>query len=167
MTLRPCVSIVLSLALTAASLVEATPKPVELRWSELEGAVKDQTVEFTTKEGVTLRGDVLSVRPDALVMNARRTSNAKLFPKGGATVPRASIQTLRIIKVKSSWGRNLGVTTGVIAGLGLGGYAAAKSNQSGGTSLAIALVLTGVVSFAGYALGKQADTRTTVIQIIP
>ncbi len=86
MTMKPCFSLVLSLALVAA-MVQAESQPVELKWSELGALITGHTVEFTTKEGVKLSGDVVSVRPDALVLEAKRTSNAKLFPKGGATVP--------------------------------------------------------------------------------
>ncbi len=165
MTMKPCFSLVLSLALVATT-VQAESQPVELKWSELGALITGHTVEFTTKEGVKLSGDVVSVRPDSLVLEAKRTSNAKLFPKGGATISQESIDTIRLIRIKGKAGRAIATTLGVLSGLTLGGYAAL---QTGGDSapavIATFLAVVGATTVGGHFIGRAADRKVTTIHV--
>ena len=165
MNMKPCLSLVLSIALVS-SAVQAESKPVDLKWSELGSLVTGHFVEFTTKDGVKLAGDVVSVRPDELVLDAKRTSDAKQFPKGGATVPQASIDTLRLIRTKGRAGRAIGTTLGVVSGLTLGGYAAVQTGgDSAAGTIATFLVVAGVTTVAGHFIGRAADSTVTTIHI--
>ena len=162
MTTQSCIA----LTLLCAGLAQAENPPVELKWSELAAVVTGQTIEFTTKDGVTLRGNVVSVRPDELVLQAKHTSNPKLFPKGGATLPRTSLDTLRMIKTKGAWGRRLGTMLGLVAGLTLGGYAAARVNGPDAAILTTFLGIAGAATVGGFFLGRSADRKVTMIRII-
>ncbi len=165
MNLKPCFSLVLSIVL-ACPAVPAESKPVDLKWSELGPLVTGHFVELTTKDGVKLAGDVVSVRPDALVLDAKRTSDAKLIPKGGATLPRASIDTLLLIRTKGRAGRAIGTTLGVVSGLTLGSYAAVQTgSDSAAGVIATFLVVAGVTTVAGHFIGRAADRKVTTIHI--
>ena len=139
--------------------LHAETKAVEIKWSELSSLVTGHAIEFTTKEGVSLKGDVVAVRPEELVLNVRRSSNPKLTPIGGAVIARASLDSFRLVRTRGKWGRSVGTTLGVVSGLTLGGYAAA--------GIATFLVITGAVTVAGHYLGRSADRKTTSFQIVP
>lgn len=163
MTTQSCIAI----TILCAGLAQAENKPVELKWSELAAVVTGQNIEFTTKEGVTLRGNVVSVRPEEMVLDAKHTSNPKIFSKGGVTVPRTSVDTLRMIKTKAAWGRRLGTTLGLVAGLTLGGYTAANAGGSDAAILTTFLGITGAATVGGFFLGRSADRKVTMIRIVP
>ena len=163
MNTKSCIA---ALSILCVGLAQAENRPVDLKWSELAAVVTGQTIEFTTKEGVTLRGNVVSIRPEELVLEAKHTSNPKLFPKGGATVPRTSVDTLRMIKTKAAWGRRLGTTLGLVAGLTLGGYTAARTGGSDAAILTTFLGITGATTVGGFFLGRSADRKVTTIRII-
>ena len=147
--------------------LHAEPKPVEIKWSELSALVTGHAIEFTTKEGVSLKGDVVAVRPEELVLNVKRSSNPKLTPTGGAAIARASLDSFRLVRTRGKWGRSVGTTLGVVSGLTLGGYAAAQTADSAAVGIATFLVITGAVTVAGHYLGRAADRKTTSFQIVP
>ena len=163
MTTQSCIA----LTVLCAGLAQAENKPVELKWSELAAVVTGQNIEFTTKEGVTLRGNVVSVRPEEMVLDAKHTSNPKIFSKGGVTVPRTSVDTLRMIKTKAAWGRRLGTTLGLVAGLTLGWYTAYRTQGSDAAVLTTFLGITGAATVGGFFLGRSADRKVTTIRIVP
>ena len=163
---RSRLSLLLMMTLVSAP-VHAESKPVDLRWTELGPVITGQAVEFTTKEGVSLRGDVVSVRPEELVLDVKRTSNAQSTPKGGATIARSSLDSLRIVREKGRWGRRMGTTLGLVTGLTLGAYTAANVNDSAGPGIATFLAITGGTTVVGHFLGRAADRRATTIRIVP
>lgn len=67
MTCKSHLSCFLILALFS-TVVHAETKPVEIKWSELSSLVTGQAIEFTTNQGVSLKGDVVAVRPEGLVL---------------------------------------------------------------------------------------------------
>src|SRR6185436_13936812 len=87
----------LMIALIACqSEAQAAPVPLELRWNELNPAIYGHKVEITMPGAITLKGDVAAVREDSLVLNVKRTSNAKAFPRGNAVIPRSAVTLLRL-----------------------------------------------------------------------
>jgi len=161
------VSVLVAFALVAQSTAMAAPKPVELRWSELSSAIQGRTIQLTLPEGVTVGGEVTVVREDSLVLNVHKTSDSKTYPKGSATIPRESVTVLSVKETHGRWGRKMGTSLGTLTGVLAGGYVAAKSASSAGSGLAIFGVITGAGSLGGYYLGKSADTRDTLIRIVP
>ena len=75
--------------------------------------------------------------------------------------------TLRMIKTKAAWGRRLGTTLGLAAGLTLRGYTAAKTGGSDAAILTTFLGITGAATVGGFFLGRSADRKVTTIRIVP
>ena len=123
MTLRAPVALFLTLLLVGQSSTFAASKPVELKWNELSTVIYGQSVELTVPDASTIKGDVVAVRDDALVLDVKTTSNAKAFPKGNAAIPRASVTLLKLEKHGSNW-RTTGTIIGVLSGVMVGGYIA-------------------------------------------
>jgi hypothetical protein len=144
--------------LLSQSTAMAAPKPVEVKWSELGAIISGRTVELILLEGPKLRGDVDAVREDALVLDVTKTSDVKAYPKGGATIPRASVTTLKLERPRGHWGRTVGSLGGLMAGAALGGL---------GDNLTAAFYGAVAGSIAGYYIGKAADKKGTVIRIVP
>ncbi len=78
----------------------------------------------------------------------------------------AAITLITLVKQRGSWGRSMGTTVGVVAGLGIGGYSAAHTD-SGGAAVAVLVAVTSGVAVIGYYAGKGLDTRRTRITILP
>ena len=136
---------------------EGRPAPVEMRWSELGPVVVNQRVAVTLKDGRVVRGEALAVRDTELLLEA------KSGPKGSMTIPRESITGLTVTRTKGSGGRIFGSIVGVVGGMWIAGYAASNSDSGwpifiGGTT---------ALGVLGYYAGKQVDTRTTRITIVP
>ena len=97
---RPWLAIVLVSGLTLQSGAAADQThPVELAWSELSATIAGQTVELMLPDGTAVAGKATLLRTTELVMDIGRSSNTKLHPKGGATIPRAEISTLTMKRV--------------------------------------------------------------------
>src|ERR1700687_4019964 len=96
MLLRTPVVFLLSLLLVGQSNTFAASAPVELKWNELNTVIYGQIVELTLPGAFKIKGDVLAVREDALVLDIKTTSDAKAFPRGNAVIPRASVTLLKL-----------------------------------------------------------------------
>jgi hypothetical protein len=150
----------------------AALRPMELKWSELDSVISGHAVELTLPGGARVKGDVAAVREDALAIDVRKTSDAKAYPKGGTTIPRASVTTLRLERSRGHWGRILGPLGGSVAGALLGGYITnAVTDQRDLANLGkvgfVGLVSGVAGGVAGYYLGRVADRKVIVIRIMP
>ena len=167
MRVKPAIAAVLVLALVGQQSGIAAANPLELRWNELAPLISGKAVDLTVPGGARLRGEVVTIREDALLLDLKQSSDLKAFPKGNAVVPRASVSTLSVTRERGKWGRRMGTTVGTLAGLSVGGYTAAKSDQSAGATLAIFTVIAAGVIVGGYYLGRSLDTRKTQIHVTP
>ena len=165
MFLKRCVAAFVVLCLVQSN-VAAQSKPLELRWNELSQIILNQSVEVSLPGGATIRGDVAAVRDDSLVLDVKKTSDAKAFPKGNAAVPRTSVTLLKVMRSRGNWGRNLGTTVGVLSGVVVGGYTAGTTADSAGTFIPLFLVMAAGISLMGYFLGKSLDRKVTMIRIV-
>jgi hypothetical protein len=165
--LKSPVSVLVAFALVAQSTAMAAPKPVELKWSELGSTIQGRTINLTLPGGITVGGDVTVVRDESLVLNVHKTSDSKAFPKGNATIPKASVTVLSLTETRGRWGRKMGSGLGTLTGVLAGGYIAANTASSAGSGLAIFGVIAGAGTLGGYYLGKAADTRDTLIRVVP
>ena len=165
MTPKCAVAMLVSFCLVLGN-VQAETRPLELKWGELAPTVQGHPVELTLAGGVKVTGEVAAIREDAMVLDVSKTSDAKAYPKGNASVPRSSIQLLKL-KRAAGWGRTLGTTLGVLSGITVGGYAAGSTQKDAGPAIAVFLIVAGAISVGGYYLGKQADQRATTIRIVP
>ena len=144
----------------------AASTPIELRWVELNTAISGRSIELTLPGSITIKGEVVAVRDDGLVLDIKRTSDAKAFPKGNGLIPRGSVTLLKLEKRGSNW-RTTGTILGVLGGVVIGGYVAAKTANSPGSGIAIFIATSSAVSVAGRAAGGAADRSTRMIRIVP
>jgi hypothetical protein len=162
------ISLALSLAVVLAGqpIAFAASAPLELKWNELNATIYNKTVELTVPGAVTVKGDVAAVREDGLVLDIRKTSDPKQFPKGNAMIPRASVTLLKVEQHGSNW-RTMGTVIGSIGGVALGGYIAAKTANSEGAGVAIFITTASAAAIAGHIAGGSADRKTKMIRVVP
>lgn len=155
----------LALVLVAQSSAFAAAAPVELRWSELNALIFGKKVQLVLPGGANVEGTVAAIREDALVLDVSKTSDKKAQPKGNAVIPRSSV-TLLQLEQKRGGRRTIGTVLGVLGGVVLGGYVAAKTANSGGAGIAVFLGVAAAGSLAGWAAGGAADHKTTMIRVL-
>ena len=165
MTLRCTVAVPVLFCLVQASM-QAEARPLELKWGELAPTIQGHPVELTLTGGTRVSGDVAAIRDDVMVLDVKKTSDAKAYPKGNASIPRGSIQLVEL-KRSGAWGKTLGTTLGVLSGVAVGGYVAGTTQNDAGPGLAVFLVIAGAMSIGGYLLGRRADQRATRIRVVP
>jgi hypothetical protein len=134
--------------------------PVEMKWSELAPIVVNQHVEIALADGRIVRGEALAVRDAELLVQTKGD------PPGGTRVARESIKGVTVKQTRGSGWRTFGTVVGVIGGLWLTGYAA-WATDSAAVGWTVFLGGTTALGVVGYQLGKQGDTRTTRITILP
>ena len=149
-------------AATAPVPVQANGRPaaVEMKWSELGPIVVNQRVDVALKDGRVVRGEALAVRDTELLLEAKSDT------KGSMTIPRESITGLTVTRTKGSGGRVFGSIVGIVGGMWIGGYTA-STTDSAAAGIPIFLGVSTLTGVLGYYAGKQIDTRTTRITIVP
>ena len=165
--LKSTISLTVCLAVLTQSTAMASPKPLELQWSELSSRIEGRTIELILPDGTFVGGEVTVVRAETLVLEIRRTSDSKTYPKGSLSIPKASVTLIKLIETHGQWGRKMGSGLGFLAGALVGGYIAEKTSDSGGTAAAIFGAIAGSATVAGYYIGKSADARHTLIRVLP
>ena len=99
-------------------------------------------------------------------MDVTKASGQQLYALGNAEIPRKDIGIIKLQRTRGSWGRTLGTVIGVVAGLGGGGYAAARTD-SGGAAVGVLVAVTSATAVSGYYAGRSLDRRMTLIRIVP
>jgi hypothetical protein len=156
LTRKGAVAIPVLLCLLQAG-VQAETRPLELKWGELAPTVQGHSVELTLTGGILLTGDVAAIRDDAMVLDVKKASDSKAYPKGNGTVPRSSIQLLKL-KRSAVWGKTLGTTLGVLSGLTVGGYVVGETQNHVGPAILLFLVIAGAMSVGGYLVGGKSTS---------
>jgi len=162
-----------ALLLAVAAIAAAADKPrgseaktFRLQWQDLDRLAHGHRADLVLPNGAVLGGKVLAVESDALVLDLKKTSDKKAWPRGRASIPRAQVSHLRITKVKSTWrivGTSIGLAVGTIVTIPL-----VLFNQSSEARLMLAVVpALSVPAAAGYGLGWGADHKKTEIDIEP
>ncbi len=161
----------LALLLTVAAVALAADKrrdgemrPYSLQWQDLERLAHGNRADLVLPNGTELGGKVLAVESDALVLDLKKTSDKKTWPKGRASVPRAQVSHVRITKIGSRW-RITGVTIGaVIAALVVTPVILYNDSSEARLALSSTLIFA-IPTAAGYGLGWSADHKKTEIDI--
>jgi len=109
------VAISLFLLLAAPTAGDAEARPLEMKWNELAGMIGGQRLELVLTGGKSVRGTGISVRQDSLLMDL--TSPDAGYSKGSSSIPRTSIELIKLHQARGAWGRNIGTTLGVISGV--------------------------------------------------
>mgnify|MGYP001073391050 CR=1 FL=1 len=175
-------------AAALAVLLAARPVPaaseLQLRWSELPPIVSGKTATLTLLRGAVLRGQVLSVGPEALYMQVKSTSYTDAYPKGRAEIPRESVAVIELTRTNVLRKAFIGVKTGVCLGLAAAGVMLFSSLSKNSTSkekdpeaarskLKTTLIYIGALSVAaGVKFGIDAaratgETIVMTIRLIP
>lgn len=139
-------------------------KQVQISWEELSALVIDRKISTTLPDGTRLEGEALAVRPEALLLDVRKTSNKKLHPKGQTAVPRPDVSEVRVIRLRAPVMRIIG---GILGGFGGAFGAGALGFVIDSVAVVVPIMLLGIPlsAVAGYYAGKLADTSTTRLLI--
>jgi hypothetical protein len=156
-------------------LAEGAP-PTHVKWENLS-IVQGQTVRIFLPGGF-VTGKAASVEADALVVDVKKTSNPKTYPKGMLRVSREKLHRLEM-QTEGKTGRILLTSLGTIV-TGLTGYAVAEygidqcsfwssycphGHSAGAGAAAFGITAVGVVG--GYFAGNVLDKHWTAIEILP
>ena len=160
-------SILMCALCCAAPAAVASSNQVELKWSELAPLIIGQKVKLVLPGGPEIKGLAVAVREDALVLNVKKTSDRKAYPKGQNVIPRASMSTLQLETKHGSGGRTIGVIAGALGGLILGGDLVAHIATSEAVGISTFFGVSTGSTIAGYYLGKRYDRNVTIIRILP
>jgi hypothetical protein len=139
----------------------------QARWNELAPLLEGRELSIPLPGGAVVTGELLNVRADSLNLDIRKVSGRTDYRKGPASIPRASVVTIRATQSNGAWGRRMGVLIGQIAGLIAGGELVAHvatSERSGVPTFAAVDV---GATVAGYFLGKSRDKRELEIAVVP
>ncbi len=106
-------------------------KQVEMRWNELEAFLVQGQVKLVLPDTTFVEGEALAVAPGMLVVDVAKSSGPSAYPNGRAEIPRSSVTTIQLTRMKNARGR-VGLTvTGLVAGLAVAavaGYADASTS---------------------------------------
>ena len=147
----------------------AKRESVEVEWNDLDQLISGRKVALCLPDSTDIEGKVLSVAPDGLVMQIRKTSDAQAHAKGQALIPRSSVTALQLKKTKGPW-RTICTTIGAGGGFLLGGFvsvfvAPERSSLTAGTKAAFVAVMGGL-AIVGYLVGRKADRKVIIIRVI-
>jgi hypothetical protein len=131
-------------------------KVIELKWSALSPVIAGHNVELALPDGNVLKGKVLEVLPNALVLDVVKSSMEKAFPKGKNEIPRAQVVVLKLISSNAGKGAAIGVLVGIPLGIANGGL------QGVGNGIGTGVFCVGVGGLIGWA-----SHHTTIIKILP
>jgi hypothetical protein len=146
----------------------AADRQLRVNWTELAPNVTGRRILTVLTDGVMLEGKVAALKPEALVLEVKKTSDPIRF-RGTADVPRELVSTLRVSRPGWKW-RVIGPLTGFIGGGLAGGAIGGRVNPGGGFIISDGAA-TGITYGAlggaglGYFAGHFADRHTTIIQI--
>jgi len=160
---REAARLVASGEVVAAAVAQADDpvRSLELRWNEIGGLAVGQRIEIPLPDGRVVKGEAVAVRDDVILVDASTK------PKGSTSIPRSSVTQLTVMRTKGAGGRIAGTILGVIGGMYAGTALLIHTSDSGGASEWAFFGITTAVAVGGYHLGKQADTQTTRITIVP
>jgi hypothetical protein len=158
---------------TAAALVPAgrcgeksERRTFHLQWRDLERATRGYRIGLLLPSGIRLQGDVVAFEADELVLDVRKTSDKRAYPKGRSIVPRAEVTRLQIIKTRTTW-RKVGTVIGGSIGAGLAVPMVVLAQEGGSNAALTGILSVAVPAGAGYLLGWAADVDVVEIVVDP
>ena len=150
------------LALTIAPSGANAAALVHLQWKSLPSLV-GKTVKIAMPGGTAIMGKAVGVEPDALLVEVKRTSDAKAYPKGVTRVPRATLHRFEM-RTKGKAFRIVGTMLGSFIGL-VGGAMAAWGSRGNRASAAVIGIWSGG-TVGGYFLGNALDKDWKPVEIV-
>src|SRR5688572_26487843 len=129
-------------------------KTISLQWEDLAPLVAGREVEIVLPDGTKLKGAVYAVRPDSLILDVKKTSNKRAYPKGQQFVERASISSLDLRNKTIRW-RVIATIAGTLVGFFTGGYVYCMTDS----------IPLGLTVMAGLPIGLHAAARPVDVQV--
>ena len=154
--------------LMAPGIGLARAKPLEVRWNELAPMVTGHSVTLTLTDGMQVKGQVLTVREDALLLNV--STPVKGYEKGNGSVPRGSVVSIDVKRERGIGGRALGTVVGALGGMGFGVWVDARNNvlrSTVGEDVGAFIGIAAGGAVAGYFAGAAIDYKVTHIRVVP
>ena len=146
--------------------LECTAAPRELRttWRELAGVAAGRKISIVLPDGARVQGKVLAVESDKLMLDVTKTSDKRTFPKGTASLPRASVRSFTMIQTRTLW-KIVGTAIGLGGGLAIAAPVNAYAHNEGdGAPLAVAAIIA-VPTALGFLAGWSADRKKVTVTI--
>ncbi len=160
---------VIALAMSLLLVADAPAiEKVSLDWRDVAKATSGKKVVVVLSDQSQVGGKIVEVQSDRLVFDVRKTLPTDQHRKGRTSFPRKDVSMIRILRRGFWW-----QLTGASAGFFLGGYAGyqagsrAFGDNSGGRGLSLALVVMTGITLVGLLLGRQADQKTILIEVVP
>jgi hypothetical protein len=119
--MRRFIAVLITFVLLTGSTQSLVARQTQVRrtWDELSRMIQGMEIRMMLPDATLIRGQVLEVRPDVLVVDVRRTSNPRLHAKGRTEIPRSDVSTIELFSRRS---RGSNPDAGAI-GAGLGAVA--------------------------------------------
>src|SRR5205814_4368785 len=145
----------------------AAERQLQVGWTQLSPQVVGKRIATVLTDGTTLEGKVVAVKPMALALEVKKTSEPTRF-RGTMDIPRESVSTLRVSRPGWKW-RVIGSLTGLLGGTLAGALIGNEINPHGwiisdGASPGANYGALGGAAL-GYMPGHFADRQPTVIRI--
>ncbi len=134
-----------------------------LQWRDLDRATRGHRIGLALPSEIRLEGDVVAFEQDELVLDVRKTSNRRAYPKGRAIIPRAEVTRLRVIKTRHGW-RMAGTAIGGGVGGAIAVPMAALAGDTGYNAALVGCLTVAVPAGVGYLLGWATDVN--VVEIV-
>jgi hypothetical protein len=166
---RSCALVVMFSALVAVPPAANAATKLRLYWDGLS-IVTGKTVSIAMPDGAVVTGKATRQEADALLLDVKKTTDRRAYPKGLLRVPRATLRVLQM-QTNGKLGRIAGTLLGTLAGGIIGGYAALgidglwNETSAGGATAAIGFTAAGFAG--GYLAGSAIDRHWTTIEIAP
>jgi len=142
-------------------------KQYRLQWGDLAGMITAQKVSMVLPDAARLQGKVLAVEPEALLLDISKTSNRQAYPKGRASIPRASVSVLRLTKPGGHVGQIVGGILGSLGGLLAGGLLVGVADADEAAAVVAVLGAAVAGGVAGWWGGRVSDRKVIVITVVP
>ena len=154
--------------LTAVMLVTGLPLQaaggVQVSWQALAPLVEGKKISLVLPDSAHLRGTVVAVEKDQVILDIGKTSDPQAHPKGRATIPRTSFRSFEMTKTRTLWkvlGTTIGLGTGLAIAVPVNAYA---HNEGDGAPLAIAAIIA-VPTAVGFLVGWASDKKTVTVTV--
>ncbi len=169
--IRPFSAVLIGIAMLTVSTQGVLAGQMQQRstWNDLSSSIQGMEIQIAFPDGTTVRGQVLDVRADELVIDVRRTSNARLHAKGRTGIPRPDVSVVEVF-VRGRPERNpdagaIGAGLGAAAVSPLLFYLGETNKTSGWAALAIAVgASAGGAVIANHVRGRSESVVITVVQ---
>jgi len=175
---RRLVALLTALALLAVSTSSLLARPTERRstWDELSRMITGMDIRVVLPDATRVRGRAIEMRPDALVIDVRRTSNKRLHMKGRTEIPRSDVSTIELFIRRSPGDRSVEQIAGGI-GAAIGAVAVSplllrlgetdKISNSAAWATFIGAAAGGAVIAIGITHRYHANSNHVLITVIP